>query len=183
MHRTEKIYLAPISSEDSETLFAWINERELVTFNSSYKPVHKANHNIWFESIIKKPDVIIFGIKRVEDDKLIGSCQLNNLNLISRNAELQIRIASDSDRGRGFGSDAVQLLLKFAFADLNLNKVYLHVFSTNKRAVKAYEKCGFRHEGELKQQAFINGSYLDIAVMAVLREDYEKQAHSRNSAI
>lgn len=182
MHRTAKIYLSPLSAADSETLFGWINERDLVIFNSGYKPVHKPNHEAWFEGIVKKTDLFIFGVRRIEDDKLIGSCQLNNLNYVSRTAELQIRIATDEDRGKGFGSDAVQLLLKFAFDDLNLNKVYLNVFSTNARAIKAYQKAGFRQECELRQHAFVDGKYLNIIVMAVLREDYEKQDHRGDSS-
>lgn len=174
MHRTEKIYLSPLSSDDSEALFGWINERDLVIFNSGYKPVHESNHLAWFENIIKRQDVFIFGIKRVEDHKLIGSCQLNKLNFVHRNAELRIRIGAATDRGRGFGGDAVQLLLKFAFDDLNLNKVYLNVYSTNIRAIKVYEKSGFRKEGELKRHDFIDGKYLNIVVMAILREEYEK---------
>lgn len=182
MHKTEKIYLSPLLAKDSKTLFDWINERDLVVFNSGYKPTHEFNHLAWFESIVKKQDVFIFGIRRTANNQLIGSCQLYHVNFISRNAELQIRIAAMNDQGQGFGSDAIQLLLKFAFADINLNKVYLNVFSTNERAIKAYQKCGFRQEGELREHAFIDGEYLNIIVMAILKKEYEKQYHRGDSS-
>lgn len=181
MHRTRMIYLAPLTSKDSETLFNWINERDLVIFNNSYKPTHEANHQTWFDNITLKKDVFIFGIKRTTDGKLIGSCQLNNLNLVHRHAELQIRIADDENRGKGLGSDAVRMLLRFAFKDLNFNRVFLNVFATNSRAIRAYEKIGFLREGELKQHVFIDGNYLNVVVMAVLREDYEEQGQRGNS--
>lgn len=177
MHKTLKVYLSPLKSEDAPTLFNWINQRDLVLFNSGYKPIHERNHQLWFESITQKNDVFIFAIRKVEGDEIIGSCQLNNVNWINRNAELQIRIAADSERGKGFGADALLLLLKFGFNDLNLNKIYLNVFATNSRAVKAYEKVGFNKEGDFKQQAYINGSYLDVVFMAILKEHYDKGLH------
>lgn len=182
MHKTKKIYLSPLSLDDSEILFDWINERDLIKFNSNYKPTHKPNHQVWFDSIIKRQDVFIFGIRRVKDRQLIGSCRLNSINFVYRNAELQIRIAAESERGRGFGSDAVQLLLRFAFDDLNLNKVFLNVFSTNIGAIKVYEKSGFRQEGELEQHVFIDGCYLNVIIMAILRKEYEKLYHHNDSS-
>ncbi len=182
MHKNDKIYLSPLLKEDSAILFGWINQRDLVIFNASYKPIHEPNHIAWFENITNRQDVFIFGIRKTETDELIGSCQLNSINWVHRNAELQIRIAVDDNRGKGFGSDAVRLLLEFAFGDSNLNRVYLHVSATNVRAIKVYEKMGFQKEGEFKQHAFIDGEYKDIIEMGILRKDYERgKSESGNS--
>ena len=72
----------------------------------------------------------------------------------------------------GYGTDAIHLLLNFAFKDLNLNRVYLHVFETNERALRFYEKCGFIKEGVLRQAAYIDGHYLNVLVMAILETDW-----------
>jgi RimJ/RimL family protein N-acetyltransferase len=62
--------------------------------------------------------------------------------------------------------------LRFAFDDLNLERVYLHVFETNKAAIRVYEKIGFVHEGVLRKAAYINGEYLSLIVMGILKDEY-----------
>ena len=98
--------------------------------------------------------------------KLIGTCQLHSISAVHRHAELQIRIGDVKQRGHGYGTDAVQLLLKFGFDDLNLHRIFLHVFADNKAAVRTYEKCGFKREGILRHAAHIDGRYVDDVLMA-----------------
>ena len=89
-----------------------------------------------------------------------------------RTAELQIRIGEGAERGAGRGSEAVVLLLNFGFRDLNLNRIFLHVFANNEPALRMYEKVGFTREGVLRRAAYIDGSYVDIVVMGILREEH-----------
>ena len=97
------------------------------------------------------------------------NCQLRSIDSEHRNAELQIRIGERAAWGRGYGTDAVRLLVRHAFDDLDLHRVHLHVFATNDRAVRAYEKAGFQPEGRLRDGALIDGGYVDVLVMATLR--------------
>lgn len=172
MLKFEDIALTPLRLTDRSVMFNWINDRQQVLFNASYKPVSEGQHQDWFEAIQRRNDVAIFGIRLLETDKLIGSCQLHSINYIHRSAELQIRIGDLSERNKGYGTDAIHLLLNFAFKDLNLNRVYLHVFETNERALRFYEKCGFIKEGVLRQAAYIDGHYLNVLVMAILETDW-----------
>jgi RimJ/RimL family protein N-acetyltransferase len=63
--------------------------------------------------------------------------------------------------------------LKYGFNTLNLNRIFLHVFETNPRAIRAYEKAGFSHEGRKRQAEFKNGTYVDILMMSVLKDEYQ----------
>lgn len=167
------VYLAPLNSNDSAKLFAWINDPKLVQFNAPYKPVTDLQHQTWFEQITRASHGSIFAIRLHKDDRLIGSCQLFNFNDIARSAELQIRVGEVEFQSQGLGTQALQLLLDYGFSTRNLHRIYLHVFSNNERARKAYEKIGFKQEGCLRQAAFINGAYVDILVMGILRHEYE----------
>ena len=82
---------------------------------------------------------------------------------------MQIRIAGVEDRRKGFGTDATRLLLSYAFQDLNLRRVYLHVLSDNHQAIRVYEEVGFKLEGTLKQHCFIGGRYKDLLIMSILK--------------
>jgi len=172
MLKSEHVVLAPMVSADSEELFRWINDREQVLFNAPYKPVSEGQHQAWFEAIQQRNDVVIFGICLLETDKLIGSCQLHSINYIHRSAELQLRIGEAAERGQGYGIESVRLLLDFAFKDLNLHRIYVHVFSTNAVAIRVYEKVGFVREGVLRHAAYVDGRYVDVVVMGILREEH-----------
>lgn len=168
------IQLSELKEDDKHPLFEWINTKELVEFNSYFKPVNWENHVKWFENIITNETVKIFGIRTLAEDKLIGSCQLYNINTLTNSAELQIRLGYFNEMGKGFGSQAVKLLLAFGFETLQLQRIYLHVFSNNIRAHKTYLNIGFTEEGHLRRAAFIGNEFIDVKIMSVLKEDYFK---------
>ena len=173
MLKSKDVFLSPLRLEDSKVLFDWINDRDLVIFNSPYKPVHEASHQSWFNSVANRTDLVIFAIRALKDQRLIGTCHLSGISPVHRSAELQIRLGGIDDRGHGFGTQAVRLLFDFGFKDLNLNRIYLHVFDFNKAAIRVYEKAGMKQEGLLKEAVFIDGKFCDMVCMAILRSDYE----------
>jgi len=171
---SSNIQLKEISQGDLPKIFEWINDRETVLYNAPYKPISDIQHKTWFENIQNRNDIFIFGIYETKTDKIIGTCQLHSINWIHRNAELQIRLGNKDNRGKGYGSEVVRLLLDFAFRDLNLYRVFLYVFETNANAIHVYEKAGFKKEGLLRKAAHIDGKYVDVIFMGILREEYEK---------
>lgn len=168
----EFVYLAPLRDEDLPLLFTWINDRDTALWNAPYHPVSESDHRAWAGAVAAAADRTFFVIKRKRDGHAIGACQLHSIHPVHRTAELQIRIGDVADRGHGFGSEALRLLLKFAFEDLNLHRVQLNVFATNAPAIRVYEKAGFVREGTLRQAAHIDGFYVDVVVMGILREDH-----------
>lgn len=167
---SDRIRLRPLRREDSHLLYEWITHRELVILNAPFHPVSDIDHEAWIESMMtKRMDLVIFVIEELESNQAIGTCQLLNINWRHRSAELQIRIGDASFQSRGYGAEAVNLLCRFGFADLNLHRIYLHVFDGNLRAINAYRRCGFVREGLLKQAAFIDGQWVDVVVMGLLQ--------------
>ena len=168
----EHVRLRPLRREDSALLYQWIVDRELLILNAPYLPVSQPDHEAWIESmLVKRTDLVLFVIEDLSADRAIGTCQLFNINWLHRNAELQIRIGDNVSQSRGFGSDAIKFLVNFGFKDLNLHRIYLHVFATNERAIRAYEKCGFVQEGVLREAAHINGEFVDVLCMGKLRRE------------
>ena len=173
----ERVRIRELRKEDSQKYFEWINNRELVIFNSAYSPISEMNHNSWFDSVTKNNQIKIFSIV-IENDSaeevLIGSCSLRNIDAVNQSAELQIRIGEESYQNRGFGTKVTQILVDFGFRDLNLNRIYLDVFQNNKRAVKTYTKCGFVEEGVKRESVFINGEFINIVQMSILSKEFLK---------
>ena len=160
------ILLRALKDSDSSFLYEAINSPELVRFNAPYKPVHELNHKQWFQEALTDSSKRFFIIET--KGKTVGTIQLFDINMLHKNAELSIRIASPQDRGKGIGSIAVALLSEHAFKDMGLVRVWLRAFSNNEPAIKAYEKARFKKEGIMRQAAFINGEFLDMIIMARL---------------
>lgn len=83
-----------------------------------------------------------------------------------------------SDAKQVIGADVSRKALdlaarRLALHQIDLHRVNLHVFSTNAAAIHLYEKVGFVHEGVLRQAAHIDGRYVDVVVMGILREEYD----------
>ena len=175
MPKPRRVVLSSITAADSPILWRWINNRQEVLLNAPYKPISDKQHQAWFEKIQNSNDLVIFGIRLKKTQKLIGSCQLHSIHYIHRSAEMQIRIGEPAYRGNGYGTEAVELLLDFAFKDLNLQRVHLHVFKNNEPALRSYEKFGFVREGVLRKAAHIDGKYVDVMVMGILREEYARR--------
>jgi diamine N-acetyltransferase len=105
------------------------------------------------------------------EKKSVGLVELVEINHIHRRAEFQIIISPDY-QGKGFATLASKLAMEYAFKTLNLNKLYLVVDSENKRAINVYSKLGFKSEGVLIQEFFVDGVYRDAYRMAVFQNEF-----------
>jgi RimJ/RimL family protein N-acetyltransferase len=65
--------------------------------------------------------------------------------------------------------------LGFAFDEMNLHRIQLSVYEFNQRAMRCYEKCGFRHEGRAREAFYREGKYHDSLLMAILRQEFAGQ--------
>lgn len=165
--------LRPLRISDGKLLYQWITDRELVLFNAAYHPVSEVDHKAWLRSVMtKRSDLVIFAIETLPDKQTIGTCQLLHINTLHRSAELQIRIGVSGMRGKGLGQQAVRQLLDYGFKDLNLHRIELRVFATNHRAIRAYEASGFCREGVARQAVYIDGAYVDVVHMGILRDEH-----------
>ncbi|HWA22210.1 MAG TPA: GNAT family N-acetyltransferase [Caulobacterales bacterium] len=161
-----KIALGPVQAEDSEILFNWINDPQIVHLHGPFRPVDSESHRKWIERLPSDPSTIVFAIREKSTKRLIGLVQLVGVHNVHRSAEMRIRIGEATDRGKGWGAEAVELCCRFAFGDMGLARVFLHVFADNALAIGAYEKSGFSYEGLMRRAAFIGGTWKDVVVMA-----------------
>ena len=117
----------------------------------------------------------VFSIRTLADDKLVGGTDLEVVTWNGRDAFVGIFIGARENWGKGYGTDAMNILLRYAFTELNLWRVSLGVFEYNPRAIRSYEKAGFQHEGRTRQQLQHEGKRWDIFFMGTLREEWLKQ--------
>jgi len=169
---SEILYLRPIDLDDTDNILKWRNNPEIRRNLFSSEPVTKEKHLQWLRKLRESTDRKEFIIIRKDGRIPIGTVGLSNIDYQNQKAELGIMIGETAEWGKGFGAEACRLILRFAFEDMKLNKVYLKVFKRNAPAVRIYEKLGFIKEGLLREEIKKDGEYCDIFYMAILKKDW-----------
>jgi RimJ/RimL family protein N-acetyltransferase len=168
------VRLRPIELDDLERYVHWVNDPEVMRFQSARYPWSRAAEEDWIKEAMRKtsPPEIILAIDTLEEVRHIGSIGLHDINRENRRAVLGIMIGDKTCWDRGYGTDAVLTLLGFAFQEINLHRVQLIVHQDNARAIACYRKCGFVEEGRLRQDWYQEGHYADTFVMGVLASEF-----------
>ncbi|CRL60228.1 spermidine N1-acetyltransferase [Proteus mirabilis] len=104
----------------------------------------------------------------------VGLVELVEIDYVHRRAEFQIIIAP-AHQGHGYAARAAKLAMDYAFSVLNLYKLYLIVDKENAKAIHIYEKLGFKKEGDLIDEFFVNGAYRSAIRMCTFQAPYFEQ--------
>jgi RimJ/RimL family protein N-acetyltransferase len=170
MLRGEHVWLRPMEKADVRRA---IDDQELAHYAGFKSPIGGESSEAWFEKLRPKlgESVFQFVICPLGSTDGIGSCGLRSIDRVDGHAELSIFMFPGS-WGRGLGTDAVNALLDFAFGELRLERIYLHVFDYNPRAMRSYEKSGFVREAVLRRARFHRGAHHDVFLMAMLRSEW-----------
>jgi RimJ/RimL family protein N-acetyltransferase len=166
----EKVQLRALCPADFAQMVAWSRDEEVNRYLDGDYPAALDECSAWLKRVQSDRHAQHFAVTTL-DGKLIGDIELDHITWRSGDAELRIRIGEKHLWDKGFGTDAVMTLLKHAFMRLALKRVYLRVYAANTRAVRCYEKAGFRKEGRL-QRRMQNGVTAEIILMRILRSEY-----------
>ncbi|MFC1715764.1 GNAT family N-acetyltransferase [Candidatus Poribacteria bacterium] len=178
----DKIYLRPREMEDSASFVKWLNDEEVRQYMLMTSPLNIVREREFVESRLYKDDTDIrLGIALKETDQLIGGIGLTHVSVSHRRASLGIFIGDKSCWSKGYGTEALKLMIEYAFDELNLHRVHLSVFDFNPRAMRAYEKAGFKREGVFRDAAYKNGKYRDMYPMAILESEWREHNRDREA--
>jgi RimJ/RimL family protein N-acetyltransferase len=172
--RGEKVWLRPLERDDLEASLRAVNDRDIADLVGSSSPFSKPMFEKWFdEEVLKRHGEreFYFVICELGSADLIGQCGLHHVAAGVR-ADVGIFLVPGYE-GRGYGTDAMNALLDYAFGELGLQRVGLHVSPDNARAIRSYEKCGFTHEARLRSFRRHRGEPVDDLVMSILREEWD----------
>ena len=127
----------------------------------------------WFQKQTEgvKPERYSFSVRTLAEDKYIGFLGMS-VDLIHNEAWVGLGIGEREYWSKGYGTDMMKLCLQYAFLELCVERVSLGLHEYNPRALRSYEKCGFRLEGRTRKDVKREGKRFDSLWMGILREDW-----------
>jgi len=171
------VRLSAVDADEFSKAFAsWRRDSEFIRLMST-RPMRLGSQKDAQKSLEKELeeqelDQHWFTIRTLTEDKLLGDIGLYVVSWPGRDAFVTLGLGERDFWGKGYGTDAMNLILRYAFMEVNLQRVTLTVFEYNPRAIRSYEKAGFCHEGRLRKFLNREGRRWDMLFMSILREEW-----------
>jgi len=171
--------LRALEASDAEVLQKWYMDRD---FRQAYDAYDSNDLDSILDEIARSQEgiydprlkILTFMVLRERDQKPIGVCCLRNIDRLNGNAELLLGIGEKDMRLAGFGLDLLIVLLEFSYYDLGLQKTYMRILETQPYGLQNALKFGYKPEGHLRNQAFVDGKYVNIFFLGMLKSEFEK---------
>lgn len=167
----KKVVLRFIEPNDLESVREMTNdpEQERLIVGWSF-PTAVKHQEEWYQRILNDRNNFRFAIEF--EGEFVGISTLTNIDWKNRKADHGIRLTLDAPKGHGIGTDAVFATMRYAFEELNLNRLCGSILDYNTASWKLYTKCGWKSEGVYRQSIFKNGAYHDESPVAILKSEY-----------
>jgi ribosomal-protein-alanine N-acetyltransferase len=161
---------------DTDALYVFKNDAEIASMlGGFFTGYSKIDLEEWVEFHRAAKDEALFVIADTKD-RAIGHVGLYKINHRIRSGEFAIVIGDRSTWGKGLGRACTRFAIEYGFDELNLRRIYLQVVASNEHAIKLYRSLGFVEEGRLRQAQWQQGKYVDVLLMGLLIEEYDRDA-------
>jgi RimJ/RimL family protein N-acetyltransferase len=163
MLKGESIFLRILSPCDvGEKYLNWMHDDDVIQhLESRWRAYSMEDLKEYVRVLNLSQQDVFFGIFVIETREHIGNIKIGNIDQIHRFADVGLLIGEASARGKGYGTEAILLACRYAFEELNLNKIIAGIYAVNIGSFKAFLKAGFREVGRLHRHRFCKGDYVD----------------------
>ena len=176
MLRGEKVWLRAVEPTELVEGVDKVGDATIAHFAGFKVPLSRANAQRFATKMtdqsFQNPSWIMFNIVPIGGREAIGNVSLRDLDMTNGSAELSILLDDRRNLGKGFGTDAVNAICDFGFGELRLERIWLRVFDYNPRAIRSYEKSGFKTDAVTRRSRFHRGVHHDVLVMSIVRDDW-----------
>lgn len=168
----KKVTLRAMEKQDCEMVREMFNDPEMEGLVVGWAfPVSSYAQEKWFEAHYADDTNFRFVIE-TEEDGAVGIATLTGIDWKNRRAVHGIKLANKERRAKGVGTDAVMAIMRYAFDELQLNRLDGSWFPENAASKGLYQKCGWTEEGVRRAYIFKNGKYRDLVVVGILAAEY-----------
>lgn len=174
IHEGRLVRIRPIEEADLEAFDRWRCDAEaLGGFNPPVLASRNRHRAQWAEHQFLTPEYSLFAVETLEGDRLVGKVGFSRDSThYDHMVRTYSQIADPADRGQGYATEARMLLVNYLFLSTQLERIYSETEEGNAPARRSLEKCGMQLEGVLRHLVFDVGHWADMAVYAILRDEW-----------
>ena len=178
----ERVRLRKVEKQDLPLLHKWANDRDVVAWArfspeqmSSLAALEKAYEKELHDEETERTSYMI---EETATSRAIGWCVVRTWDRKHVSANVGISLGEKDLWGKGYGTEAMSLLLEIVFDHQGWHHAELWTLAENDRAIKSFEKCGFRRVGVEREVAYFSGGYHDVVLMEQLKSEWDARKAS-----
>ncbi len=177
------VILRPLERTDlNERYLSWLNDPEVTRYTETGTfPSTAEDLDNYYRSVSGSKQDVMLAVVDKKSGRHIGNVKLGPIHWVHRRATFGILIGEKEFWGKGVGLEATRLMVEYGFQRLNLHRIDLGVFADHEAAVRCYEQAGFKVEGRMREDLFLDGEYKDRLRMGLLRSEYKPQKAGKKS--
>ena len=172
---TERLILRIPELEDAENLARVINHPDIANTTLMIPHPYTVDDAEWFINNSRDPKTREtdhrFLIFLKDTGELVGGIGLEGIKPLFKTGEIGYWCAVDH-WGKGIVTEATMRVLKFAFEELDLNRVYTVCMTGNNASSRVMEKCGMKFEGTAREEVIKYEKPTDLHHYAILKSEW-----------
>lgn len=184
LYEGKLIRLGPIDHEKDPAIESkWTHDSEYMRLIAAWpswpeSPERiKKKYEALEKAVEEEKNIFHFTIRLKSEDaeqngRLLGFARISWVEWSNGTAELRLAIPNPADRRKGYGSETLSLLLRFAFAELNLHHISARVPGYNATALAFFQKFGFVEEVRRRQALQLDGRVWDELFLGLLQREW-----------
>lgn len=170
----KKVVLRPAQLEDAPRFVKWFNDKTVNKFLAVRSMTLKDERQYINNRLKGKVKNDLHFCMDTVDGTHIGAVGLHHINKTDGYAMFGIMIGDKNFWDKGLGSEAARLIIDYGFKKLKLHRIELEVHENNPRAIKVYDRLGFKVEARKRERLKYNNKFYDSILMAVLDREWKK---------
>jgi len=170
----KRVYLRPLAKEDSVYLRKWSDDAEIRGLIGEVTSMSQADCEKFLEEVCADNSREWFVVVIKKNDRVIGEAGLLRMFPAWRTTDVSVIIGEKEEWGKGYGTETILLLLDYAFRHLDFHRVAIGVVGFNERALRFWEKVGFRREGIQRDGYYYDDKYYDFVTMSILEDEFRE---------
>ena len=168
---SDHLRLCPLTESDMTLKVRWYND-PAVRKTLVVDEIFELDKTIqWFHTLADNDTRADFRADAA-DGTPIGITGLIDIDRKNKTAQCYCVIGDRHFWGRGLAPEIHAVLSQWAFATLDLDKIWAHIRTNNPAIYRVVEKLGFVKEGTLRQDAVVDGKRIDLYHIGLLREEF-----------
>lgn len=182
---TKQIFLKKLTMRDRENFFKAFNSKYMTKYLSIPYPLTKTWIRNYIDNALeqfKNKTKYTWGIFSKKSETFLGVAVIKGIDTTNKTAQLGYAI-KNKYWNKGLTFICVNLLLKYSFLDLDLNRVEIRVDIENDKSIQFANKLGAIKEGIIRETLFHDGKFHDLYLYSILKKEYfEKYPHLKESS-